>query len=104
MAIRGKKKENYEVNQIFIQYEDEISNHSTYTGMPDFRHENGSIQWEAPSNRIGGAFKNSHDKRLNWWKSKAEEVGISITVNEWISKVAKKFIQPVIGPIKSVVM
>jgi len=90
MATKGEKKVNIEANEIFLQYQEEIVNNPVYKGMPDLRHENGSIQWEAPSNRASGVFKDSHDKRLNWWKNKAHEVGISTDENQWISKVAKK--------------
>lgn len=75
--------------EIFEKYEEEIASNPAYAGMPDLRFPDGHIQWEAPSNRKSGAFRDSHDKRLAWWKRKAEEVGVSINEDKWISKVAK---------------
>ncbi|MBE6874171.1 MAG: Alw26I/Eco31I/Esp3I family type II restriction endonuclease [Ruminococcus albus] len=89
MAKKGAKKMNYEANEAFLQYEEEIVNHPTYAGMPDLRHDNGTIQWETPSNRNSGAFQFSHDKRYQWWVEKAAEIGISTSEAKWISKVAK---------------
>lgn len=89
MASKGNKKENYEANEIFLQYIEEIVNNEAYEGMPDLRHVDGSIQWEAPSNRMSGDFKDSHDKRLAWWKRKAVSIGINTNENHWISKTAK---------------
>lgn len=89
MAKKGHKKENYEASEKFIEYEEEIVANPIYAGMPDLRHDDGSIQWEAPSNRASGKFQFTHDNRLNWWKTKADEIGISTTSNHWISKVAK---------------
>ena len=73
----------------FLRYEEEIVSNPTYAGMPDLRYPDGRIQWEAPSNRQGGEFRDSHDKRYAWWRRKAEEVGISTSDDHWISKVAK---------------
>lgn len=89
MASVGNTKTNLDVSEAFLQYEEEIANHPAYSGMPDLRHEDGTIQWEAPSNRGGGEFQFSHDKRLRWWENKATEVGISTDEDRWISKVAK---------------
>jgi Alw26I/Eco31I/Esp3I family type II restriction endonuclease len=89
MAKKGQKKENYDASEKFLEYEEEIVSHPTFAGMPDLRHDDGRIQWEAPSNRASGKFQFSHDKRLNWWKDKASEIGISTSGNHWISKVAK---------------
>lgn len=90
MANKGNKKNNIEASEAFLQYEEEIVSHPTYEGMPDLRHDDGSIQWEAPSNRGAGQFQFSHDKRYQWWVQKAAEVGISTDEDKWISKVAKK--------------
>lgn len=88
--MKAKKKNSYEANSAFVEYQKFIVNHPAYAGMPDLFCEDGSIQWEAPSNRQSGKFKDTHDKRLQWWEKKAAEVGIPISANEWISKVAKK--------------
>ncbi len=77
MAKKGAKKTNLEANEIFLQYEEEIVNDPVYAGMPDLRHDDGTIQWEAPSNRGSGVFQFSHDKRYQWWINKASEVGIN---------------------------
>ncbi len=89
MAKKGAKKSNYEANEAFLQYEEEIANHPNYSGMPDLRHEDGTIQWEAPSNRGAGVFQFTHDRRYLWWQEKASEIGISTDEDKWISKVAK---------------
>ncbi len=89
MATKGNKRANLEANEAFLQYEEEIANHPAYAGMPDLRHDDGTIQWEAPSNRRAGVFQFSHDKRYQWWSEKAAEIGISTDENKWISKVAK---------------
>ena len=89
MAKKGAKKNNYEANEKFIEYEEEIVKNPVFEGMPDLRLDDGSIQWEAPSNRGSGKFQFTHDKRLSWWKEKASQVGISTSANHWISKVAK---------------
>lgn len=56
MAKKGAQKTNLEANEIFLQYEEEIVNDPVYAGMPDLRHDDGTIQWEAPSNRGSGVF------------------------------------------------
>ncbi len=89
MATKGNKRTNLEANEAFLQYEEEIVNHPAYAGMPDLRHDDGTIQWEAPSNRGAGVFQFSHDKRYQWWVEKAAEIGISTDEDKWISKVAK---------------
>lgn len=76
-------------NEVFERYEEEIVTDPAYAGMPDLYKADGGIQWEAPSNRGAGQFQFTHDKRLAWWKKKAEEVGISTSEDKWISKVAK---------------
>ena len=89
MAARRNKRTNYEANEAFLQYEEEIVNHPAYAGMPDLRHDNGTIQWETPSNRGPGIFQFSHDKRYQWWVEKAREIGISTGEDKWISRAAK---------------
>ena len=76
-------------NEVFERYEEEIVTDPAYAGMPDLYKADGGIQWEAPSNRGAGQFQFTHDKRLAWWKKKAEEVGISTSEDQWISNVAK---------------
>lgn len=100
MAAKGKKKANLEANEAFLQYEEEIVNHPAYAGMPDLRHDDGTIQWEAPSNRGAGVFQFSHDKRYQWWIKKAEVLGISTEEDKWISKVAKKIHPTKLHPCK----
>ena len=89
MATKGNKRTNFEANEAFLQYEEEIVSYLAYEGMPDLRHDDGTIQWEAPSNRGKGDFQFSHDKRYQWWVEKATQIGISTEEDKWISKVAK---------------
>ncbi|WP_427113082.1 Alw26I/Eco31I/Esp3I family type II restriction endonuclease [Megasphaera sueciensis] len=100
MATKGNKKTNLEANDAFLQYEEEIVNNPAYNGMPDLRYSDGSIQWEAPSNRSSGEFQFSHDKRYQWWIKKAAEVGISTDEDKWISKVAKRIHPTKLHPCK----
>ncbi|MBS5117079.1 MAG: Alw26I/Eco31I/Esp3I family type II restriction endonuclease [Clostridium sp.] len=90
MAKSGEKKGKKVSNPTFSKYKEFIASHPAYSGMPDLRYPDGRIQWETPSNRKSGEFKDSHDKRLQWWKNKAAEIGISTTEDKWISKVAKR--------------
>lgn len=90
MAKSGEKKGKKISNPAFSKYKEFIASHPAYSGMPDLRYPDGRIQWETPSNRKSGEFKDSHDKRLQWWKNKAAEIGISTTEDKWISKVAKR--------------
>lgn len=66
-----------------------IVEHPNYHGMPDAVKPDGKIQWEAPSNRKGGLYKDTHHKRREWWRRKASELGISDKEDKWISRVAK---------------
>jgi len=90
----------YDAHENFIAYQEEIVSSPVYEGMPDLRYEDGSIQWEAPSNRSGGQFRDSYDKRLQWWKTKAESIGISTHENQWISKTAKTIHPTKVRPCK----
>jgi Alw26I/Eco31I/Esp3I family type II restriction endonuclease len=74
----------------FIAYMEFIAKHPSYAGMPDAYVDKNKIQWEAPSNRGSGRFKDTHGKRLNWWRRKARDLGISTNADKWISKAAKK--------------
>ena len=100
MAKKGAQKTNLEANEIFLQYEEEIVNDPVYADMLDLRHDDGTIQWEAPSNRGSGVFQFSHDKRYQWWINKASEVGINTSEDKWISKVAKKIHPTKLHPCK----
>ena len=73
----------------FVEYMHFIADHENYRGMPDLLKDDGEIQWETPSNRLSGKHKDSHQKRLEWWRRKAIEVGIDPNSAEWISKTAK---------------
>jgi Alw26I/Eco31I/Esp3I family type II restriction endonuclease len=73
----------------FISYMHLIVHHPNYAGMPDALKSDNKIQWEAPSNRSGGQFQFTHQKRRDWWEKKAKEIGIDTRTNQWISRVAK---------------
>lgn len=89
METGKMSRDTYDPNEIFLKYQKEIATNPIYAGMPDLYCDDGTIQWEAPSNRLSGKFKDTHDKRLKWWKRKAQSVGISTRSNQWISKTAK---------------
>ncbi|MGB1158808.1 MAG: Alw26I/Eco31I/Esp3I family type II restriction endonuclease [Porticoccaceae bacterium] len=74
----------------FVAYMKAIVTHPTYNGMPDAIKDDGKIQWEAPSNRSSGQYQFTHNKRRDWWKAKAESLGIDTTKDQWISKTAKQ--------------
>jgi len=73
----------------FVDYMVFIVTHPAYRGMPDAIKEDGKIQWEAPSNRSSGQYQYTHVRRRDWWKKKAEEIGIDTSEDKWISKTAK---------------
>src|SRR3989304_1135361 len=73
----------------FIAYMKKIVTHPNYLGMPDAIKEDGKIQWEAPSNRQSGKFKDTHHKRRDWWRKKSQEIGIDQSSPVWISETAK---------------
>src|SRR5918998_889550 len=73
----------------FIEYMEFIANHEVYKGMPDAFVEGGKIQWEAPSNRSSGRYKDTHHKRREWWRKKAISVGIDPNISLWISRTAR---------------
>lgn len=74
----------------FIEYMGFIANHPTYRGMPDAFVDQGRIQWEAPSNRKSGRYKDTHAKRREWWREKAKSIGIDPNMtSQWISRTAK---------------
>ena len=47
-------------NPDFVAYMVEIATHPIYAGMPDAVKDDGKIQWEAPSNRSGGQYQDTH--------------------------------------------
>jgi Alw26I/Eco31I/Esp3I family type II restriction endonuclease len=73
----------------FVRYMVEIATHEVYEHMPDAIKEDGKIQWEAPSNRSGGLYQFTHQKRLEWWRKKAISIGINPEEDQWISRTAK---------------
>jgi Alw26I/Eco31I/Esp3I family type II restriction endonuclease len=87
-ADYGSKGESWAVE--FVKYMKAIVTHPVYSGMPDAIKDDGKIQWEAPSNRSGGKYQFTHQKRREWWQNKAQEVEIDINSDKWISKTAKQ--------------
>ena len=86
---KQKKKPKYGAEE-FERYANQIVGHPNYAGMPDLYGNKGTIQWEAPSNRSTGKFKDTHHLRRDWWRKKAASLSINpITEKSWISKVAK---------------
>jgi Alw26I/Eco31I/Esp3I family type II restriction endonuclease len=83
----------------FIGYVHSIAEHPSYAGMPDAI-DDGRVQWEAPSNRQSGRFKDTHNKRRQWWRSKAKSVGIELDSPNWISRTAKKIHPTMTKPCK----
>lgn len=74
----------------FLKYATAIANHTAYKGMPDLYGAKGEIQWEAPSNRASGVFKDTNQRRRNWWRQRAISCGINPDIEEsWLSKTAK---------------
>ena len=94
------KRNKYNPPKNFLEYQKSIVDNPVYSGMPDTYCDDGTIQWEAPSNRMSGKFKDTHDKRLRWWKAKAIEIGINPNENQWISKTAKKIHPTKLRPCK----
>lgn len=76
-------------SQAFVEYTEFIVNNEAFAGMPDVRNEDGSIQWEAPSNRTSGVHKDTHQKRRAWWEAKARTLGIDPSKDKWPSRTAK---------------
>jgi Alw26I/Eco31I/Esp3I family type II restriction endonuclease len=76
-------------NATFVEYMKYIVEHPSYAGMPDAVKDDGKIQWEAPSNRSGGRYKETHHRRRDWWRAKATEIGIDVREETWISRTAK---------------
>ncbi len=72
----------------FVAYMQRIVEHENFKGMPSAIDEDGRIRWNAPSNRPPGKWQDLRDRRLVWWRKKAEELGIEQN-GKWISKVVK---------------
>lgn len=85
----GRKAEYGRGHDAFLEYVRSIIEHPNYRGMPDLYNDKGEVQWEAPSNRKSGKFKDTHHKRRDWWRRKAVEIGIDPDSPNWISRVAK---------------
>lgn len=83
----GRKGQSW--SPAFVEYMKFIVLHPNYSGMPDAVKKDGKIQWEAPSNRSSGQYKETHHKRRDWWRGRAAAVGISEAEDKWISRVAK---------------
>ncbi len=73
----------------FVSYMKTIVTSPVYSGMPDAVKSDGKIQWEAPSNRSGGDYQFTNNKRKDWWEKKAKSIGIDTSKDQWISKTAK---------------
>jgi Alw26I/Eco31I/Esp3I family type II restriction endonuclease len=74
----------------FVKYMEMITKHPNYKGMPWAIDDEGVIRWNAPSNRPpGGKWSHLHEERLEWWRQKANTLGIP-QKGKWISKVAKQ--------------
>lgn len=86
-ASYGSKGQSW--NTEFVEYMRFIVLHPNYAGMPDAIKEDGKIQWEAPSNRGGGMYKDTHHRRRDWWRAKAAQIGIDVREDKWISRTAK---------------
>lgn len=85
----GKKADYGRGHGAFLEYVRSIIEHPDYRGMPDLYNDKGEIQWEAPSNRKSGKFKDTHHRRRDWWRKKAVELGIDPDSPHWISRAAK---------------
>lgn len=89
VQVSPRRKPKYG-GEVFDRYARDIVEHPNYAGMPDLYGNKGTIQWEAPSNRSSGKFKDTHHLRRDWWRQKAISLGINPeTEKSWISKVAK---------------
>jgi len=76
----------------FLQYAYFIATHPNYEGMPAAVDDEGRVMWNAPSNRKKGSrFWDLHERRRDWWREKAEEIGIDPeTTEDWMSATAKE--------------
>lgn len=91
----------YKMSQEFIDYQEMIASSPVYADMPDLRNSDGSIQWEAPSNRTPGTkHADTHNRRTAWWKAKAQSIGIDTSQAAWISRTAKQIHPTKLHPCK----
>ena len=91
----------YKMSQEFIDYQEMIASSPVYADMPDLRNSDGSIQWEAPSNRTPGTkHAETHNRRTAWWKAKAQSIGIDTSQAAWISRTAKQIHPTKVHPCK----
>jgi Alw26I/Eco31I/Esp3I family type II restriction endonuclease len=86
-SLYGSKGQSW--SKEFVTYMKKIVINPAYKGMPDAIKSDGKIQWEAPSNRSSGVYQFTHNKRRDWWKSKAKSLGIDVSKDQWISRTAK---------------
>lgn len=87
----GKKADYGLGHQAFLEYQQFIVTNANYAGMPDLRKDDGTIQWEAPSNRGAGKYQFSNQRRREWWAQQARKNGIDPTTESaWLSRTAKK--------------
>lgn len=73
----------------FVSYMASVVLHPHFSGMPDAVKPDGKIQWEAPSNRRSGEYKDTNNRRREWWRKKAVSLGIDMR-GDWISRTAKE--------------
>ena len=73
----------------FLAYAEEMARLPPYRRCPTRIRRLLACQWESPSNRKAGRFKDTHRKRRDWWRRKAIELGIDVTKGQWISQAAK---------------
>ena len=85
-----RNRDEFAAHQEFSSYAQKMASHPAYRGMPDAFGAAGDVQWEAPSNRKAGRYKDTHHKRRDWWRRKAIELGIDVTKGQWISQAAKR--------------
>src|SRR5690606_5503688 len=86
----GKKLDYDRGHEKFLDYAAEIVNDPAFAGMPDIYGDGGWIQWEVPSNRLSGKFKDTNVKRRDWWRTKALTLNIDPeTESNWLSRAAK---------------
>lgn len=87
----AKRAEHGSGHPDFLAYTHFIAEHSSYANMPDAYLDTGEIQWETPSNRTSGKYKDSHQKRRQWWHRKALEIGIDPNQGgDWLGRTAKR--------------
>jgi len=87
--VMGKKATYGSGNPEFLKYVKMIVEHPNFAGMPDLYKEDGTIQWETPSNRLTGKYKDSNQKRRDWWAHRAKALGIDPESSKWLSHAAK---------------